>query len=116
MSRALLALALALPATASAHAGHVDPAPWAACEHEDLGASCAWEDSARSLYRGTCRSMSDALVCVRNQPIVRAEARADHGHSHPAPVTPLQLGGGLAVAVALVGGVLGAATRGEGAR
>lgn len=71
-----LALLLTLVgAPAAAHAGHGPAAPWDLCAESDLGDACAWESAERDLYRGTCRSMSGALVCVRNQPIIQGAAR-----------------------------------------
>ena len=74
MSALLLWLTLAV-APASAHAGHGPSAPWDLCAEAALGDRCAWENAEGDLYRGSCRSMSGALVCVRDQPILRAEDR-----------------------------------------
>jgi hypothetical protein len=59
---------------ALAHAGHGLPVAWEACGTRTLGASCSYENEAHDTFRGTCRSMSDAFVCVRNRPIEHAGA------------------------------------------
>lgn len=60
--------------SALAHAGHGSPLAWEACDTRTLGELCSYESAAHDTFRGTCRSMSDALVCVRNRPIERAGA------------------------------------------
>ena len=78
--RLLLGLALGMSlgsASAAAHEGHTDDVAWRACDQHGLGDACAYTDHARATYRGTCRSMSGELLCVRNRPIERPEdARA----------------------------------------
>jgi len=59
------------------HDGHLNDAPWRACDDQQIGDPCAYENAAKDVYRGTCRSMSDALMCVRNQPIEKSEPPAD---------------------------------------
>jgi hypothetical protein len=68
---AALALALGLAPAALAHEGHLTNVAWEACEGAALGAECVFEDGAQQLYRGSCRSMSGALMCVRNKPLER---------------------------------------------
>lgn len=41
-----------------------------------LGDGCEWESDDRALYIGTCRAVSEALICVRNKPIQRPRDRA----------------------------------------
>jgi hypothetical protein len=57
---------------AFAHAGNLDQAPWHACEGLSLSAACSFENAAHDTHRGTCRSIADSLLCVRNQPIEHA--------------------------------------------
>lgn len=79
MTRWIIALLLcaAVPTTALAHDGHTHRAAWDACKESTLGAACSWQDGAKATYRGTCREMHGALMCVRNQPIVPAPAPAE---------------------------------------
>ena len=68
--RCTLALLLAgIPGMLNAHEGHADEAPWRACDEKVTADPCAYENDAGDIYRGTCRMMSDHLICVRNQPI-----------------------------------------------
>lgn len=80
---------------AAAHAGHGPSEPWEACAASALGDACAWENAQRDLYRGTCRSMSGALVCVRKQPILRAADREPRSAA----------GVGIGVGLGLIGAV-----------
>jgi hypothetical protein len=75
---ALFAAWTAVLPLASAHQGHSDRAPWEACDDRALGSPCHWENEAHALHIGTCRSVADALVCVRQRPVVRVDpARPD---------------------------------------
>ncbi len=66
-------LVLGLPSPASAHdSGDGNAFMWRACDGRQLDDTCAFQNAEHDLYRGTCQSMSNALVCVRNQPIERA--------------------------------------------
>jgi hypothetical protein len=67
MISALVAWMLAAPAWA--HDGHTDRAPWDACNDHALSEACAWQDAAHRSYDGTCRSVADALICVRQRPV-----------------------------------------------
>lgn len=76
--RRILATLLAVISVATfAHEGHLNEAPWAACDNRDIGDACAYENAAEDVYRGTCRSMSEHLICVRNQPIERSAPQQD---------------------------------------
>lgn len=78
--------------TAWAHAGNLDQAPWHACEGLSLSTTCSFENAAHDVHRGTCRSVADTLVCVRNRPI-----------EHPAATTqPAQAGVGFSIVALLV--------------
>ena len=76
----LLTACVVAPSGASGHAGHTQREPWDVCAPLTLGAPCAWQDAQHDLHRGTCRDVAHALMCVRNKPIVRAEA--------PTPTAP----------------------------
>lgn len=69
---ACLATLLWAPPIAHAHQGHTDRAPWDACATRVLDDPCEWTDRAHARYIGTCRQVADALLCVRNQPVVLA--------------------------------------------
>jgi len=83
-------LALLLLAQAHAHGGHTSTLPWDACAGAQLSAACSWE-AADLLHRGTCRGAEEALLCVRNQPLVPA-------HAHPLPAAGI-----LGIAACLTG-------------
>lgn len=72
----LLAAMLVAPKLGHAHEGHGDRAPWDACDEHELGATCAWDGAHHDRYIGTCREVSETLVCVRNKPIVPAQTSA----------------------------------------
>ena len=89
--RALLVAALLGGGVAWAHEGHLTSIAWDVCARSTLGENCQFDDGV-NVSRGTCRSMSDALVCVRNKPLE--------------PVRR-PLGTPFAVALGLAGGALG---------
>lgn len=75
--------ALLGPAVAAAHSGHTMQEPWQVCEDATLSDACAWANDAGDLYVGTCREVSDTLLCVRNKPIVKHGAHEhEHGAAH----------------------------------
>ncbi len=79
MSRGLfvvLLLSTGWSGNAAAHAGHTDRAPWEACDDHKLGDSCSWENDTHDQHLGTCREIGGDQMCVRNRPIVRADAAA----------------------------------------
>lgn len=87
-SRALvLILFSACSLTVNAH-DLIHEAPWNACESAQKSQECAYTNGEGDLYRGTCQLFSEALMCVRNQPILYAERLLDdsnsakHAHSH----------------------------------
>ncbi len=59
---------------------------WSACDGLTLGAPCSFENATHDTYRGSCRSISEALVCVRNQPIERAAAVGPTQFATGAPI------------------------------
>ncbi|MEM9489318.1 MAG: hypothetical protein AAGC55_09245 [Myxococcota bacterium] len=77
MTLALLLVAIVLsPVSALAHGGHTGDAPLIACADTELGDGCAFVNDHGDRYRGTCRSISGSLRCVRNRPIERADSTA----------------------------------------
>lgn len=66
----------------------IHEAPWDACESAEKSQECSYSNEEGDLYRGTCQIFSEALMCVRNQPILYAERRntdlhdTEHHHSH----------------------------------
>ena len=79
-------LVLGLCHTAQAHEGGLgNEVMWKACEAHELNDRCAFENPHHDVYRGTCQSMSSALVCVRNQPIDYAAGSA-HASTTATPV------------------------------
>jgi hypothetical protein len=90
-----LALALIVLSTAAfAHEGHLSSLAWAACSPSSLGDACSF-DAGGALARGSCRSMSGALICVRNRPLER------RGPESPVAVVGLWLAAGV-VSVVIV--------------
>jgi hypothetical protein len=82
MSRALfvvLLLATGWSGQAAAHAGHTDRAPWDACDDHKLGDVCSWENDAHDQHIGSCREIGGDQMCVRNRPVIKAEAKTDAG-------------------------------------
>lgn len=69
---------LLVVANVTAHQGTLNQLPWMACEDKNLNDSCVFYNASEDVYRGTCQSMSEVLMCVRNQQI---EYAADHGHN-----------------------------------
>ena len=58
---------------------------WAACEAKKIDDQCSFQSLDHDIFRGTCQSMSNSLVCVRNQPIEHT-AFVTHIHEpEPAP-------------------------------
>lgn len=56
--------------TAQAHeGGHGNEIMWKACDAQKINDRCSFENLNHDVYRGTCQSISKAMVCVRNQPI-----------------------------------------------
>ncbi|QCB45975.1 hypothetical protein [Hydrogenophaga sp. PAMC20947] len=56
--------------TAQAHEGsHGNEIMWKACDAQKTNDPCSFENLNHDVYRGTCQSISKAMVCVRNQPI-----------------------------------------------
>jgi hypothetical protein len=94
----LMLLLVGSAGLARAHAGHFSGAPWHACDGLTRGSPCTYEDET-TRSRGTCQSISDALLCVRNRPVEQVKG------------LPKLLVGGLMAAVILLG--VGARRLGE---
>tara|TARA_R110000744_G_scaffold35132_1_gene81588 strand:+ start:13125 stop:13409 length:285 start_codon:yes stop_codon:yes gene_type:complete len=60
--------------TASAHDSHTHSAPWQACENKQKTAQCSFTNGDEDLFKGSCQMFSETLMCVRNQPIIHADA------------------------------------------
>ncbi len=66
--------------TASAHSGFPNMAAREVCADSALGDACEWRDAHRARYIGTCRRVSETLLCVRHRPIDRSDVLRDHDH------------------------------------
>lgn len=60
-----------LSANAVAHEGHGDELPWQACSALSKNDACEYSNSHGDLYKGHCKLFNEALMCVRNQPIIK---------------------------------------------
>ncbi|AWB58691.1 hypothetical protein [Colwellia sp. Arc7-D] len=60
---------------ASAHDSHTHSAPWQACESKQKSAQCSYTNGENDLFKGSCQMFSETLMCVRNQPIIHADAQ-----------------------------------------
>lgn len=64
---------LSATGTARAHEGGLgNQLMWSVCDVRKVDDHCSFESADHDVFRGSCQSMSNALVCVRNQPIERA--------------------------------------------
>lgn len=61
---------------ANAHDSHTHSAPWQACESKQKSAQCSYSNGENDLFKGSCQLFSETLMCVRNQPIIHADAQA----------------------------------------
>jgi hypothetical protein len=66
-----------MPQIASAHASIINNKAWQVCENHMKSDSCEYTDNHEDIYRGTCQLMSEKLLCVRNQPIEKADPDAE---------------------------------------
>lgn len=80
---------------ARAHEGSLgNEAMWEVCEGRKINDDCSFQNVDHDVFRGTCQAMSNAMACVRNQPIERA-ASSSHTHvvaSAPRPAPSDNLG------------------------
>ena len=56
--------------------GHGNEAMWQACAGKTRNDVCSFESVDHDVFRGSCQAMSNALACVRNQPIERSSSQA----------------------------------------
>lgn len=57
---------------ANAHDSHSHQAPWQACADKQKSQDCSYKNGAGDLFKGSCQLFSEALLCVRNKPIIYA--------------------------------------------
>ena len=69
---------LCLPQFLFAHSAIINNEAWLVCENQTRSDACEFTDNHDSIYRGTCQLMSEKLLCVRNQPIEKADSDAAH--------------------------------------
>ena len=95
---ALLVCVALLSATGAAWAhegGLGNQVMWTACEGRSVDDLCSFQSLDHDVFRGSCQAMSNAMVCVRNQPIERA-AGSSHVHApEPGPGASGGVGRGL---------------------
>lgn len=65
----LLVMASVFSFSCLAHGGHHSNLAWEACDNEAENASCRYIMQQDKLYAGTCKSVANDLMCVRNKPI-----------------------------------------------
>jgi hypothetical protein len=65
----LLIIMLSISYSVQGHEGHANPNSVKACHEKELSNSCEYILGKSKLYKGTCRLMSEKMMCVRNQPI-----------------------------------------------
>lgn len=83
LPKLILTTVVTLSVTTSviAHQGSLNQLPWVACEDKVLNDACEFYNSNEDKFRGTCQSISEVLMCVRNQPIEYATDRqGEHTH------------------------------------
>lgn len=67
---------LPLSPPAFSHKGHGSNFPWAACENKEASQVCSYITPSDQKHIGTCQSMHNVLMCVRNKPIIDLNANA----------------------------------------
>lgn len=75
------------------HTADVNQVAWQACESKPVSQQCEFKNADHDVYRGTCQLMSDAMMCVRNQPIERhteTKTNADAATSEAAQLHELE--------------------------
>jgi hypothetical protein len=66
---------LLIASYAQAHSGHLNEKAVSVCHDKARSDDCQFEGGHQDLYIGSCQYMSDALMCVRNQPIQKLPAK-----------------------------------------
>ncbi len=62
-----------IPFRTQAHSeGGISKKARAVCEGKEKSASCEYKNHNGDLYRGSCQKAIDALLCVRNKPIIKS--------------------------------------------
>lgn len=69
---------ICVPQFVLSHSASINKEPWLVCENQTRSDVCEFTDNHQNIYRGTCRVMSEELMCVRNQPIEKAESDMTH--------------------------------------
>jgi len=67
---------LACTSSASAHDSHTHQAPWQACAEKQIKEACSYTNGDEDLFKGSCQLFNEALMCVRNEPIIHVKALA----------------------------------------
>lgn len=88
-----------------AHSGSTTKAAWEACENKAKSESCKYTGVHNGIYKGTCQSFSEKMMCVRNQPIITKEEVSSKTHSHEQSVKIAAVDPSLFIQGALVGDV-----------
>lgn len=70
---ATILLATLCPTLVLAHEGHVHSLATQACAGKEKMQTCQYTPDNKHLYQGSCQSISETLMCVRNKPIVTVE-------------------------------------------
>lgn len=60
---------LCVSIAAHGHEGHANPKSVEACIEREIASPCSYVMNENLLYKGTCRSIAEKMMCVRNQPI-----------------------------------------------
>lgn len=84
----LVAISMVLAGPVAAHKGHSNKAPWKACATAKIGAACSWNNAKHDRYVGSCRRIRQSLLCVRNQPIIKAARAMEPVGGVRAPLSP----------------------------
>lgn len=58
-----------------AHTASTNKAAWEVCENKVKSESCQYTGHHDDLYIGSCQVISKSMLCVRNQPIQKAEKK-----------------------------------------
>ncbi|KXI30276.1 hypothetical protein [Paraglaciecola hydrolytica] len=74
MKSIYLILAMLLSSTALAHQGHIEDAAMLACTDKQVNDACEYQNQVADRYKGNCRLILEAMMCVRNQPIERSNS------------------------------------------
>jgi hypothetical protein len=64
---------LSCTSSASAHDSHTHQAPWQACAEKQIKDACSYTNGDKDLFKGSCQLFNEALMCVRNEPIIHFE-------------------------------------------